>query len=151
MLTLPFWANSGQYSATGACTSSWPRSTRVSAARAVTVFVIDQTFTIVSLVQGTFRARVAESTPDVYDGFPVQIYGYRGAEFLVLQVALERRAYTFEPLLVIAVYLSHAYSPSWSSSSTPFVNRFLAMSRPAHWCRFLARRHRRGRGLCLAD
>jgi hypothetical protein len=53
---LPFAANSGQYRATGAYGSSSPRSTSMSAARLVTVLVVDQTLTMVSAVHGVVRA-----------------------------------------------------------------------------------------------
>ena len=56
MSCLPFAANSGQYFATGASTSSSPRSTRISAARLVTVLVEDQTLVMVSCDHGTVRA-----------------------------------------------------------------------------------------------
>src|SRR5688572_15673536 len=52
MFSLPFAANSGQYFATGANGSSSPRSTRIRAARLVTVFVVDQTFVMVCSVHG---------------------------------------------------------------------------------------------------
>ena len=53
MLSLPFSANSGQYVATDAEKSSSPRSASIKAQRNVIVLVVDQTFTIVSLSQGS--------------------------------------------------------------------------------------------------
>ena len=50
--SLPFAANSGQYFATGSYGSSRPRSTAISAARFVTVFVDDHTLVIVSSTHG---------------------------------------------------------------------------------------------------
>src|SRR4051794_11638578 len=50
--SLPAAANSGQYLATGACTSSSPRSTRTRAQRAVIVLVVDQTLVMVSRSHG---------------------------------------------------------------------------------------------------
>src|SRR4051794_7004181 len=50
--SLPAWANSGQYVATGASTSSSPRSASTSALSAVIVFVVDHTLTIVSRSHG---------------------------------------------------------------------------------------------------
>jgi len=47
MSSLPLAAKSGQYLATGAYTSSSPRSTRTSAQSDVIVFVVDHTFVIV--------------------------------------------------------------------------------------------------------
>src|SRR4051794_18049118 len=57
--SLPFAANSGQYFATGACTSSSPREATTSAESDVIVFVVDQTFVIVSDAHGVvFSASV---------------------------------------------------------------------------------------------
>jgi hypothetical protein len=53
---LPRAANSGQYLATGASTSSSPRSTSISAARLVTVLVDDQTLVMVCSDHGIVRA-----------------------------------------------------------------------------------------------
>ncbi len=52
MRSLPFSANSGQYRATGANGSSRPRSASISAARLVTVLVVDHTLVMVSSVHG---------------------------------------------------------------------------------------------------
>ena len=56
MPCLPLAANSGQYAATGASTSSLPRSASISAARLVTVLVEDQTLVMVCSDHGTARA-----------------------------------------------------------------------------------------------
>jgi hypothetical protein len=56
MPCLPPTANSGEYLATGASTSSSPRSTSISAARLVTVLLDDQTLVMVCSDHGTVRA-----------------------------------------------------------------------------------------------
>src|SRR4051794_16617579 len=59
MSCLPFSANSGQYFATGAKASMAPRSIAINAANAVSVFVHEKKFTMVSCPHGTVFARSA--------------------------------------------------------------------------------------------
>src|SRR5262249_47281339 len=57
---LPRAANSGQYEATVASRSSWPRSTSTRAASAVIVLVVEKTLAIVFWAHGTERASSAQ-------------------------------------------------------------------------------------------
>ena len=59
MSCLPFWANSGQYFATGAKASIAPLSISINAASAVRALVQEKKLTIVFSVQATVFARSA--------------------------------------------------------------------------------------------
>ena len=53
---MPFWANSGQYAATGASKSNWPRECSIRAHSVVWVLVLDQTLVMVSRSHGAVWA-----------------------------------------------------------------------------------------------
>src|SRR6516164_4925672 len=57
---LPLAANSGQYEATVASRSSWPRSTSTSAASEVIALVVENTLVMVFSPHGTVRASSAQ-------------------------------------------------------------------------------------------
>ena len=84
MSCLPFWANSGQYLATGANASIWPRSIAINAASAVSVFVQEKKLTMVSSAPWHRLGAVRVAAPDVDDELAVDVDGYRGAELLTV-------------------------------------------------------------------
>src|SRR6185437_5733063 len=86
---LPLAPNSGQYRATGASSSSWPRSTSISAARLVPVLV-------------------AKPTPDVDHDVAVDVQDERCAQLLTrVEVPRQRRAHSLEPPVPPAVDVRH--------------------------------------------
>ena len=110
---LPLAANSGQYFATGASTSSSPRSTSISAARLVTVLVEDQTLVMVSCDPRDRAGLVAEAAPHVDDDVPVDVQHERRAQFLArVEVPRQRAAHRLEPLVATPVNVRHGSSSS---------------------------------------
>ena len=89
--------------ATGAVSSTNPRSMSISAARLVTVLVDDQTLTMVFSVQALVRAP-SVSRPDVDDGFALDVDGNACAHlFTGDDVVRERRADPIEALVATPV------------------------------------------------
>lgn len=69
---LPLAANSGQYEAT--------RASRSSAARAVIVFVVENTLVIVFAFHGAVRVSFAQPPPQIDHHLAIDVDGERGAE-----------------------------------------------------------------------
>ena len=78
--SLPASANSGQYVATGASTSTRPRLASTSSDRHDIVFVVENTLMIVSSSHGTVPAVVLGAAPQVDDELAVDRDGDRRAD-----------------------------------------------------------------------
>ncbi len=94
---MPFAPNSGQYSTTGASTSSVPACASWFAHTAVMPFVVEKTRMIESSSHGRPVVDVRDAAPEVHDLLAAVVRGERRADLLPLgEVARERVAHALE-------------------------------------------------------